>query len=86
MNAHAPIEHDELACGLDDQISHLIRSIMLQAQEIAEHPDQGAFDRLVDQQTRVADAFNAGRRLIVAACERRSQEKLNRAMTFARAS
>jgi hypothetical protein len=80
------IEADDHLCSLDDLISQLEHRIRATAQDIAAKPDQGAFDRLVDQQTRLADAFTAARRHIVDACEQRSRDRLARTMTFARSA
>ncbi len=86
MNAH--VNPDDLSCDLDDQIAHLTRAIMLQAQEIAQTEDRDArwmaFQRLRDQHERINEAFNAGRGHVVNVCEQRLRERSERVIQFAR--
>lgn len=73
---------DDALCAIDDLILAVEGRVAEVAEQIAAEPDQGRFDRMVDQQQRLQAAFNGARRSIVLACERRSNERYERALRF----
>ena len=76
------IEVDDVLCSVDDLIAQLEHRIRATAQDIADKPDQAEFDRLVDQQTRIHDAFRAAREHIVNTCDQRSRDRLAKPYQF----